>query len=211
MGGRRGARSMMIASVGVLGVALAGCGGGASSSPRSSSASTSTTTTTAAQRPVRDSEPYAQARGDVCGRGRRAIAAHLGVRAGSLATRRTSANTDAPECVFTARAHGTRIVLSVSVSGAPQPYAVLDRAAVEQSQLWGASRFTAAPQLVTHLGLPAQEHVMTTDAVNLITATIMHWPGSHERDRRRLAVAAARPYLGPLRPKLARGPAPVGG
>ncbi len=48
---------------------------------------------------------------------------------------------------------------------------------------------------------------MTTDAVRLITATVS-WPRASRDQKVALAVAAARPYLGRLELKLARGPSP---
>jgi hypothetical protein len=70
-----------------------------------------------------------------------------------------------------------------------------------------------APQYIMHLGIdaywyPREQFMQTTDAVNLITAGVKHWPGASRRRRRRMSEALARRYLGKLRPKLARGPAP---
>lgn len=83
-----------------------------------------------------------------------------------------------------------------------EAYFALERTITELSQVFTPSRQVAAPQTVSHLGLdaswfPVEKFVMTTDGVNLITATV-HWPGSTQRRERALATAAARAYLGPL-------------
>ena len=101
----------------------------------------------------------------------------------------------------------------VSVSGEPQPYAVLERAAEEEAQMFTIPRTTPVPQHVAHLGLdaywfPEEEHLLTTDAVRLINSTIVSWPRVPKRRWKAVAAAAARPYLGRSNPKLARGPAP---
>ncbi|HEY3774276.1 MAG TPA: hypothetical protein VGL69_14850 [Solirubrobacteraceae bacterium] len=123
--------------------------------------------------------------------------------------RRTHARSGASECVFSAG----HVVASVSVSGAPEAYAVLERQAEEQAQIFGAKRFTPAPQLISGLGVdaywfPAQHQVMTTEGVNLIAATIVHWPHTHVARRRALGTALARRYVGKIVKKLLRGPAP---
>jgi hypothetical protein len=123
----------------------------------------------------------------------------------------TTDNSSQPECFFTVAVR--RLKMWVSVSGEPQPYAVLERAAEEEAQMFTATRTTPVPQHIKHLGLdaywfPEEEHVLATDAVHLITATIVSWPGVPKRRFKALAAAAARPYLGRANLKLARGPAP---
>jgi hypothetical protein len=110
-----------------------------------------------------------------------------------------------------------KVLLWVSVDSSPQPYAVLERAAEEDAQNFAnlpQSEFPV-PQNIKHVGLdaywfpgPAAAHLLTTDAVRLITATILRWPGEAKKHWSVLAVAVARPYLGRSQPKLARGPAP---
>ena len=133
-----------------------------------------------------------------------AVARGIGVGARSVSTRRATARSDAPECLF--RASGA--VVSVAVSGAPDAYAVLERGAEEQAQLFGPKRFTPAPQRIAGEGVdaywfPAEHLVMTTDGVNLITATIARLPAGDRRRAERLAAAAARPYLGRATPSAA--------
>ena len=135
-----------------------------------------------------------------------------------MGTREIASNSSGvPQCNFTVRAEGRVVRLWVSVDSSPQPYAVLERAAEEDAQNFAndpQSQFPA-PQHVAHLGLdaywfpgPAAAHLETTDAVRLITATILAWPGTPRRHWSALAAAAARPYLRGSQPKLARGPAP---
>ena len=102
----------------------------------------------------------------------------------------------------------------VSVNGEPQPYAVLERAAEEEAQMFtidadDAGAAARRPPGPRRLLVSAGEHVLATDAVHLITATIVSWPGVAKRRWKVLAAAAARPYLGRSNPKLARGPAPA--
>ncbi len=152
----------------------------------------------------------ATAKTDVCTvNGRAAFAKRVGVAPGAVKERRTHARSGASECVFSAG----HVVASVSVSGAPEAYAVLERQAEEQAQIFGARRFTPAPQLILGLGadaywFPAQHQVMTTEGVNLIAATIVHWPHTRVARRRALGTALARPYVGKIDKKLLRGPAP---
>jgi hypothetical protein len=140
------------------------------------------------------------------------VARGVRVPASAVHTRATTDNSDAPECVFSVP--GRRLRMWVSVNSEPQPYAVLERAATEESQMFTVnSRTTAAPQALHHLGLdaywfPQEEHAMTTDGVHLITATIVAWPHVPKRRWKALAASAARPYLGRNQPKLARGPSP---
>ena len=193
-----------LATMGVIGVLLAlagsGCGGGGSRSPG---------------KPVHHAKPWkpgrrATARTNVCTTaGRAAFATTVGVAPTKVKERRTQARSGASECVFSAG----DVVASVSVSGAPEAYAVLERQAEEQAQIFGPKRFTPAPQLILHLGVdaywfPAQHQVMTTEGVNLITATIVRWPHTRVARRRALGAALARPYLGRIDRKLLRGPAP---
>ena len=173
----------------------------------SSSATTSTSATSVA-RPPSACTPAAVA----------AVAKVLRVGGGSVSTREIASNTSGvPQCNFTVHAGPHKVLLWVSVDSSPQPYAVLERAAVENGQNFAndpAGQFPA-PQHVAHLGLdaywfpgPGPAHLQTTDAVRLITVTVNRWPGVSRKHWSVLAAAAARPYLGHSQPKLARGPAP---
>ncbi|HEY2317225.1 MAG TPA: hypothetical protein VGH67_02925 [Solirubrobacteraceae bacterium] len=147
-----------------------------------------------------------------------AVARFLRVREGAVVTRAVASNSaGAPQCNFTVRVGPREVRLWVSVNSSPQPYAVLERAAVENGQNFANApqgQFPV-PQHVAHLGLdaywfpgPAAAHLLTTDAVRLITATIIRWPGVPRGRWSALAAAAARPYLRRSQPRLARGPAP---
>lgn len=104
-------------------------------------------------------------------------------------------------------------MLSVSVNGGPQPFAVIERQDVETSQYWGVKRWTPAPQPVAREGaeafwFPGTDQLLTTEGTNLVTATVIRWPRVPRRRWRRAAAAAARPYLGRVDKKLLRGPVP---
>jgi hypothetical protein len=185
---------------GLLALGCSGCGGGSKRPPPPEHH---------APKPWKAGK-RANAKTDVCiAKGRAVFASRIGVSAGTVKERRTVARSGAAECVFTAG----KVVVSVSVSGAPEAYAVLERQAEEQAQIFGGKRFTPAPQLITGLGVdaywfPAQHQVMTTEGVNLIAVTIVHWPHTHVARRRALGTALARPYVGKTVKSLLRGPAP---
>lgn len=136
-------------------------------------------------------------------RARSTVARFLDVSASRVSVLTTTANSGYPECDFTARnGRDQTVKLSVEVSTAPQAYAVLERAAEEAAQIFGPVRLSPAPQDITGLGIDAQwfpeeQHLMTTDGIRLITATVI-WPAAPQSRRRALAQAAARPYLGLL-------------
>jgi hypothetical protein len=74
--------------------------------------------------------------------------------------------------------------------------------------VFGGPRLVAAPEHVPGLGLdgdwfPARDAVMSSDGVRLITTTVVDWKGASQAGQRTLAVAVTRPFLGPLRKKLA--------
>jgi hypothetical protein len=134
------------------------------------------------------------------------------IAAGALSARAGKAASGYPECVFTLRMRGRRPVrVTVQDSTAPQAYAVLERSVDEAVQIWPV-RFQRPPQHIGGLGIdadwfPQEQHLMTTDAVHLITVSVA-WPHGTRNQKVALAVAAARPYLGPNELQLARGPAP---
>ena len=140
-----------------------------------------------------------------------ALRSMLRVSSAAIHTRVTTDNSNAPECFVSVPSR--RLRMWVSVSTEPQPYAALERAAEEEAQMFTIPRTTPVPQHVAHLGLdaywfPEEEHLLATDAVRLITSTIVSWPRVPKRRWKAVAAAAARPYLGRSNPKLARGPAP---
>ena len=193
---------------------IAGCGG-ASHAPTSTQRASSTAIATrqasssaAAAGPPSACVPAAVA----------AVARFMRVGEGAVATRSITSNSSGvPQCNFTVRAGSHKVLLWVSADSSPQPYAVLERAAEEGAQNFAndpRAQFPA-PQQVAHLGLdaywfpgPGPAHMLATDAVRLITATIVRWPGVSRKHWNALAAAAARPYLRRSQPKLARGPSP---
>ncbi|HEY5429317.1 MAG TPA: hypothetical protein VIK04_09395 [Solirubrobacteraceae bacterium] len=101
--------------------------------------------------------------------------------------------------------------MTVEVDVEPQAYAILERTIEEAAQIF-PQRLFAAPQQVRGLGIdaswfPPQQHLLTTDAVRLVTATI-NWRDARPARKVALAKVVARTYLGRSEPKLARGPAP---
>ena len=134
------------------------------------------------------------------------------LKAASIATHGSMADSGYPQCLFTARLRSGGVVrVTVEVDVEPQAYAVLERTIIESSQIF-PQRNHPAPQHVGGLGLdaswfPETGQLMTTDAVRLIIATI-GWPRVPSARRVALGTAVARMYLGRSQPKLARGPAP---
>ena len=93
--------------------------------------------------------------------------------------------------------------LWVSLDNAPQPYQVLERRSVEESQNFTFVKHFKQPQAIMHLGLdawwfPREQQTQTTDGRILITVTIVSWPRHGNRPRKALSAAVARQYLGPL-------------
>ena len=89
--------------------------------------------------------------------------------------------------------------VTVEVDVEPQAYAILERTIEEAAQIF-PQRLFAAPQQVRGVGIdaswfPPQQHLLTTDAVRLVTATI-GWPRVRRGRKVALAVVAARAYLG---------------
>jgi hypothetical protein len=126
----------------------------------------------------------------------------------AVRTRHGVANSGAPECIFRAGS----LIVSVSVDWTPQAYAVMERQAIEDAQYWGGKRLTPVPQFIKGEGagaywFPGINELMTTDGVDLITATLVRWPHVRYARWARLGTAVTRPYLGRTAATL-RGPAP---
>lgn len=133
------------------------------------------------------------------------MARFLRVSGSAITTTATTSTQAAPECDF--RVREKRATLSVIVDDGPQAFTRLERTAEEATQFFGAARMAPAPQDIHGVGLdadwfPPQQHLMTTDGVRLITATVS-WPHAPQQKRIGLAIAAARAYLGPLHPETA--------
>lgn len=131
----------------------------------------------------------------------------------------STGNNGMPQCTFTARpADASAVSAMANIDNGPQPYFILERTAVETSQLFGPKRFVPAPTAMNNLGIEADwfpnlSQLMSTDGLRLITVT-MHWPGAPLARRIALAEALSRTYLKQLSPqevdRLAKG-APSGG
>jgi hypothetical protein len=122
------------------------------------------------------------------------------LKAPSIATHGSMADSGYPQCLFTARLRSGGVVrVTVEVDVEPQAYAVLERTIEEAAQIF-PQRLFAAPAQVRGLGIdaawfPPQQHLLTTDAVRLVTVTI-GWGKTARARKVVLAVAAARAYLG---------------
>jgi len=127
------------------------------------------------------------------------MARSLAVRASTIAAAASSGGNAMPQCSFTTSIpHGTRIVVTMNVDTAPQPYFRLERTIVESAQIF-PSRLSPAPIAVTGLGLdaawfPAETHLMSTDGTRLVTVTI-DWPRASQNREIALARAVTRQYL----------------
>lgn len=98
-----------------------------------------------------------------------------------------------------AGASHTDVSVDVHVDTLPQPFARLDREAVETTQtaLWSHSRTTPSP--INGLGeaaywLPRDSRLIATDGARLISVAVA-WPGVRRARRLGLATAMARTYL----------------
>ncbi len=124
----------------------------------------------------------------------------LALPSSSVAVGASVGNNGYPQCTFDAHlAQGTHVQVVANDDNGPQPYFVLERTQVEESQQFTAQRMIAAPQPVTGLGIdaywfPAEKKVMTTDGVQLITVTV-NWPRATAARKRALAKLLARAYL----------------
>ncbi len=137
-----------------------------------------------------------------------ALADH--VAAARVSSAAQTGNNGAPQCRLVAP--GMRVV--VNADSSPQPYARLERAIVEAGQQFGTKRTFTPPRTVPHLGLDASwlpdlDELLTSDGHILLSVTV-YAPTTTDADRRDLATALARTYLGAPDAALARGPAPSG-
>jgi hypothetical protein len=152
-------------------------------------------------------------------RSRDAVARFLALAPASVSVAAGKGNNLMPQCTFTAHpAHASTVSMVANIDNGPQPYFILERTAVETSQLFGPKRFVAAPTALNNLGIEADWFpnlgaVMSTDGLQLITVT-MNWPGAPVGRKIALGEALSRTYLKKLSPqevnRLANG-APAGG
>jgi hypothetical protein len=142
------------------------------------------------------------------------VAHQLTVAPGRIAAARSIGNDGMPQCSFSTRLGGKRVVLTVNVDTSPQPYTVLSRTIVEGQQVFSPVRLVPAPVSVTGLGLlaswfPNQSQLMSTDGNRLIRTTVV-WPGAKQAQEIGFATRISRLYLKKSKPGLAHG-YPAGG
>jgi hypothetical protein len=189
-------RCLPTVAVALAAVSTVGCG--AASHGASSSATVSGTRTTAAGVSVAQTST---APAPICTEAARAaIAGFLRAPVASVSTRAATASSSYPICFFAVRAGGRAVKVSVEVDVEPQAYAVLERTIEEAAQPF-PKRMAPAPIHVGGLGIdaswfPEEQHLLTTDAVRLVIATIIDLPRAKQARKLALAMAAARPYLG---------------
>lgn len=115
-------------------------------------------------------------------------------------------NQASPQCVYK-RSGGPTV--TVIADHGPQPFFRFERTAVEAQQVFSSGRNFPAPIQIPHLGLdadwfPDRDQLMTTDGRTLITAEVA-WRHAGPNQKQKLAGAAARAYLGPLRHNPSQG------
>jgi hypothetical protein len=129
-----------------------------------------------------------------------AIARDLGTTVGSIAYARSVANNGMPQCAFTVRASGRRVVVTVNVDNGPQAYFRLLRTVTEASQIFGKPPpGFHHPQGLSGLGpfaswFPNNDQLMATNDRLLLTVTVA-WPQAGRDEEVGLARAAVVPYL----------------
>jgi hypothetical protein len=129
-----------------------------------------------------------------------AVAQFLGVQAAGIKLTPSTGNNTMPQCSFAVPLAGRRhVTLLVNDNTGPQPYFVLERTAIEAAQVFTADRMIAAPVAVTGLGIeadwfPAENQLMATDGLKLITVTV-DWRHVSLARQRAVAEAITRPYL----------------
>jgi hypothetical protein len=222
VGARAWRRWLVIAGLCGALPALAGCGGSTPQKKPSSPARES------AQRTARTVGSSKAPPGPCAAASRDAVARFVARPPAGVSIAASTGNNGMPQCTFTARpanggtvsatANGGTVSATANVDNGPQPYFILERTAVETSQLFGPKRFVAAPIAINNLGIEADwfpnlNQLMSTDGLRLITVT-MHWPGAPLGRQIGLAEALSRTYLKKLSPQevdqLAKG-APSGG
>jgi len=129
-----------------------------------------------------------------------AIARDLGSSAGAVDYTKSVGNNDMPQCTFSARADGHRVLVMVNVDNGPQAYFRLLRTVDEASQIFGVPPpGFHPPQGVSGLGpfaswFPNTDQLMATNRVDLLTVTVT-WPGARRDADIAVARAAMVPYL----------------
>jgi hypothetical protein len=129
-----------------------------------------------------------------------AIARDLGISTSTVAYAGSVASNGMPQCAFTARAAGHRVLVTVNVDDGPQAYFRLLRTVEESVQIFGTPPpGFDPPQGLSGLGpfaswFPNRHLLMATNDVDLLTVTVT-WPGAGRNTEVGVARAAVVPYL----------------
>jgi hypothetical protein len=129
-----------------------------------------------------------------------AIARDLGIRASTIDYAGSVASNGMPQCAFTARAAGHRVLVVVNVDDGPQAYFRLLRTVAEATQIFGPPPpGFRPPQGLSGLGpfaswFPNNHQLMATNDADLMTVTVT-WPGAGRNTEVGVAHAAVVPYL----------------
>lgn len=141
------------------------------------------------------------ARPKVCRlKAQRAIARDLHIGTSTIHYAKSVGGNDMPQCSFTARAAGHRVLVVVNVDDGPQAYFRLLRTENEADQIFGVPPpGFRRPQGLSGLGpfaswFPNNHQLMSTNYADLLTVTVT-WPGARRNPEVRLARAAVVPYM----------------
>lgn len=130
----------------------------------------------------------------------RAMARFLDVSPAKITASSSTGGNGSPQCLWKVDlADGARVMTTVNVYNGPQPYFILERTIVEDSQVFTAHPLHAPPLSIAGLGLeaswfPQYPYLMATDGYRMLTVTVS-WARQPQRVKRALAEAVSRPYL----------------
>jgi hypothetical protein len=129
-----------------------------------------------------------------------AIAHDLKVGRGTIRYAKSVGSNGMPQCAFSTRAGGHRVLVMVNVDNGPSAYFRLLRTVDEATQIFGPPPpGFHPPQSVSGLGpfaswFPNNKQLMATNDVDLLTVTVT-WPGAERNPEVGVARAAIVPYL----------------
>jgi hypothetical protein len=127
-----------------------------------------------------------------------AMASFLGIQPEQISSSEATGASGNPECTYTEGTGRHRVKLLADYYTGPQPYFILERTAIEASQVFVPTRTVPPPQAV-NMGLeadwfPAREQLMVTDGLRLVTTTVI-WNRTTQKRRLALAKAFTKPYI----------------
>lgn len=129
-----------------------------------------------------------------------AIARNLGIGTHTIGYAGSVGNNGMPQCAFTARAAGHRVLVTVNDDDGPQAYFRLLRTVSEATQIFGVPPpGFHPPQGLSGIGpfaswFPNTHQLMATNNADLVTVTVT-WPGAGRNAEVGVARAAVVPYL----------------